>query len=111
MNYFAIERNGAYRDHILIQDNETDRVAFENYLNITYDELMEQEDLEDFIVAIMDATDFEMDVSDSDDSTIITLIGEDDIFIWSILIGTVDDELRYLPIDWKKDGKNYRYEN
>lgn len=111
MNYFAIERNGSYKDHIMIQDNETDSVAFENYLNMTYDEVMSQDNLEDFIVAIMDATDVEMGIEDSNDSTIITLIGDDDIFIWSIMIGTVDNELRYLPIDWKKDDRKFRYEN
>lgn len=110
MSYFAIERNGVCEDHILIRDNEVNGIAFENYLNMPYDELMAQDDLEDFIVAIMDATDFEMGISDSNDSTIITLIDDDDTFIWSILIGTVDDVLRYLPVDWKKDGKKYRYE-
>lgn len=110
MSYFAIERNGAYKDHILIKDTETDSVVFENYLNMTHDELMSQDDLEEFIVAIMDAVDIDMDSSESD-HTILTLIGDDDVFIWSLLMGTVNDELKYFDIDWKKDGKNYRYES
>lgn len=109
MNYFAIERNGNYQDHIMIQDNETNNIVFENYLNMTYDEMVSQDDIEEFVVAIMDIMDAETD--GSDDQTIITLIGDDDIFIWSILMGTVDDDLRYLPIDWKANGKKYRYEN
>ena len=111
MSYFAIERNGSYEDYILIRDSETKDIVFENYLNMTYDEMKSQDDLGDFVVAIMNATDVEMGNANFNDSTIITLIGDDDIFIWSILMGTLNDELRYLTVDWKKDGKNYRYEN
>lgn len=103
MNYFAVEYGSSYRDHITIVDQDGNRV-FENYLNMTYDEMKEQEDLEEFVIAIMDAA------SDGQDQAIITLIGDDDVFIWSVIMGVVDDEIRYNLVDWTKDGKKYRYE-
>ena len=108
MSYFAIERGGHYLDHIVLKDGISGAVGFENYLNMTYDEMMSQEDLEDFIEANMDAVDAMF--PDENDQTIITLIGDDDVFIWSIIMGTVDEEFRYLPINWQVDGKKYRYE-
>lgn len=107
MSYFAIEREGAYKDHFTIKDNETDSVVFTNYLDMTYDEMSSQKDLEDFVCAIMDVADSMEGNTDTD--TILTLVDEDDIFIWSIIIGYVNDELRYVLVDWKKDGYNYRY--
>lgn len=109
MSYFAIERENAYKDHFAIRDNETDSVVFTNYLDMTYDEMSSQEDLVDFVCAIMDVADSMTDDVNTD--VILTLVGEDDIFIWSIIAGYVDDEIRYVLVDWKKDGKNYRYEN
>ena len=108
MNYFAIERGETYLEHVVIRDYDGS-VVFSNYLDMTYDELKSQDDLSEFVMAVMEATDSATD-SDSD-QTIITLIGEDDIFIWSIIMGTVDDEVRYNLVDWKKDGNNYRYES
>lgn len=108
MNYFAIERGNAYKDHFSIRDNETDSVVFENYLDMTYDEMKSQEDLEDFVLANMEAADAM--APNEDDQTIVTLIGEDDVFIWSIIMGTVEEgSVNYVLVDWKKDGKNYRY--
>lgn len=104
MNYFAVEcENGRHADHIAIIDNDGNKV-FENYLNMTYAEMKEQEDLEELVIAIMDST------TDGDDCVIFTLIGEDDVFIWSILAGMIDGEIRYDLVDWTKDGKKYRYE-
>ena len=107
MSYFAIEREGAYKDHFTIKDNETDSIVFTNYLDMTYDEMSSQKDLEDFVCAIMDVADSMEGNADTD--TILTLVDEDGIFIWSIITGYVNDELRYVLVDWKKDGKNYRY--
>ena len=107
MSYFVIERGEIYRDHVVILDNEKN-IVFENYLDMTYKEMQSQKDLDDFVVAIMGAAD-EM-APDMNDHTIITLIGEDDLFIWSIIIGTVNEALRYRLVNWKADGKNYRYE-
>ena len=102
MSYFAIEHNQTCLDHVVIKD-KYDNVMFSNYLNMTYDEMKSSEDLEEFVVAVMDAA--------GDGQVLITLVDDDDIFIWSIIIGTSDDDgLRYVLVDWKKDGKSYRYE-
>lgn len=105
-NYFAIERNGNYWDHVIVKD-KAGNIMFENYLQMTYDEMKSSTDLEEFVVAIMDASG-----DDVNGNAIVTLIGEDDVFIWSIIIGPGEDEsLRYVLVDWKKDGKSYRYES
>lgn len=110
MSYFAVERNQRCWDHVVMKDRNNN-IVFGNYLNMTYDEMKSSEDLEEFVVAIMDITNYEAD--SNDDQTIVTLVGDDDIFIWSIIIGTVDSDgdLRYVLVDWKKDGKSYRYES
>ena len=105
-NYFVIERNGSYWDHVVIKDKDGN-VSFGNYLNMTYDEMKDSVDLDEFVVAILDASG-----DDTNGNDIVTLIGEDDVFIWSIIIGPgEDDEVRYVLVDWKKDGKSYRYES
>lgn len=108
MSYFAIERNGNYFDHFVIRDNENDTIGFKNYINLTYDEMKSQEDLDDFVIANMEAADA---MFPGEDQAILTLIDDNDIFIWSIIMGDVDGEIRYVLVDWKKDGKNYRYES
>ena len=115
MSYFTIERGSHYLDHVVLEDTIDGGTGFENYLNMTYDEMKSQENLDDFVLANMEAADamtpYVMS-TDEDDQTIITLIGDDDIFIWSIIMGTVEeDSVNYVLVDWKKDGKNYRYEN
>ena len=107
MNYFVVEKNNIYFDHVMIKDRD-ENIIFGNYINMTYDEMKSQKDLNDFVVAVMDAADAM--IPNENDKTIITLIGEDDVFIWSIIMGTVDEVVRYSLVDWKKDGKNYRYE-
>ena len=105
MSYFATECGCRYQDHIAIVD-ENGNVVFKNYFGMTYDEMKSQEDLDDFVFAVMNAV-----ASNDDDQVVITLIGDDDVFIWSIIIGVVDEDIRYNLVDWKKDGKNYRYES
>ena len=102
-NYFALEYGGKYKDHIGIADDEGNEV-FQNYLDMTYDEMKSQDDLEDFVVAVMDAV-----IEDNGDNAIITLVDEDGIFIWSILMGVVNDDLRFNLVDWRQDGHMYRY--
>lgn len=44
------------------------------------------------------------------DNLMVTLIsGEDDTFIWSLDIDVKGDNLSYGVIDWKKDGKTFKY--
>lgn len=107
MSYFAIERSQHCMDHVAIRDNEG-RVMFKNYFNMTYDEMKSSEDLEEFVVAVMDAAN--KSINDANDQTIVTLVGDDDVFIWSIIMGYQNDDIRYCLVDWKKDGKCYRYE-
>jgi hypothetical protein len=108
MSYFAIERGGECWDHVIIRNNNGDAM-FSNYDSMSYNEMKSSEDLEEFVVAVMEATDSV--ANGEEDQTIITLIGDDDVFIWSIIIGTVDEDgLKYSLVDWKKNGKSYRYE-
>lgn len=107
MNYFTIERGRLYIDHIVLRNNEG-HVVFGDYFNLSYDEMKSREDLSDFVLAVMEATDASAEWDN--DQTIITLIGEDDVFVWSIIMGTVDSDVRYSLVDWTKDGKKYRYE-
>lgn len=105
-NYFAIECNQRYWEHVVLKDRDGN-VKFEDYLDKTYDEMKTSEDLEEFVVAVMDAAN-----GDSGNNTIINLIGEDGVFIWGIIMGPdEDDGVRYVLVDWKKDGKSYRYES
>lgn len=109
-NYFAVERAGRCADHVYIKCDD-DTVAFEDVMNMSYEEIKSYAYINEFVAAIMDAAN-ENFGSEHDEQTLITLVGEDDIFVWSVLIGPGDndDELRYAFVDWKKDGKSYRYE-
>lgn len=107
-NYFAIERNGENWMPVILADHNGNP-AFEEFLGMRYEEMKTSELLEDFVVASMEAANRK---SESDDcETMVTLIGEDGCFVWGILMGSGEnDDIRYSLIDWKKDGKNYRYE-
>lgn len=109
-NYFSIERNGGICLEHGCFKNADGTIAFENVMNMSYDEMKSYEDIEAFILFAMDATNNYLN-DDNNEQTIITLIGKDDVFIWSIIIGPGDndDELKYVFVDWKKDGKSYRY--
>lgn len=108
-NYFAIERNGKCIDHVCITHDDG-TIAFQGVMTMSYDEIKVYPDIHELINAFMDAANecFQC----NDEQTLITLVGNDDVFIWGILIGPSDndDELRYAFIDWQKDGKKYRYE-
>lgn len=108
-NYFSIERAGKCYDNVTFRD-DNGNLAFEMLMNMSYDEMKTYDDLETFVVCAMDAGN-EL-FGSSDDQTIITLIGEDDVFIWSVIVGEGDNEgdIKYVLVDWKKDGKSYRYE-
>lgn len=108
-NYFAIECDGNFIENVVITDPDGNMV-FEELLNMTYDEMKSYEDLENFVVVAMGAANSRFETNDAE--TLVTLIGEDDVFIWSIIIGPgeEDEDLKYVLVDWKKDGKNYRYQ-
>lgn len=107
MSYFAIERSGQCWTNVLLADSNGDP-TFGEFLDMTYDEMKSSDRLPDFVVSVMDAANNAVDKSD--DQTIITLIGEDGVFIWSVIMGPGENDMvRYSLVDWKKDGKNYRY--
>lgn len=109
-NYFAIERGGQCWAPMVLGDHNGN-IAFEEFLDMSYDEMKSSDKLSDFVVAAMEAANRKS--NDTDGQTLVTLIGEDNVFIWSILIGpdqTDDELLRYNLVDWKKDGKSYIYE-
>ena len=107
-NYFAIERNEECKSPVVLADRNGN-VAFAEFLEMNYEEMKNSAMLEDFIVASMEAADRICGVDD--DQTIVTLIGSDDVFIWSIIMGYENDDIRYCLVDWKKDGYNYKYSN
>lgn len=107
MNNLTIECNGQCLENVVLVDINGG-IKFEDFWSMTYDEMKSNDMLPDFVDGIMDATDKYFDRMDQ---AVATLIGEDGNFIWSILIETDNDNLRYVLVDWKKDGKNYRYES
>lgn len=108
-NYFSIERNGKCIEHLFVH-REDGTIAFEDVMNMSYEQIKSYDFIDYFVVAIMDATNRYF--SEDDDQTAVTLVGEDGVFIWGLLIGPgdEDDEFKYCFIDWLKDGKKYRYE-
>ena len=105
-NYFAIERNGECKIPVILADRNGNAV-YEEFLDMNYDDMKNSALLEDFVVAAMEAADRNCGVDD--DQTIVTLVGNDDVFIWSIIMGYENDDIRYCLVDWKKDGYHYRY--
>ena len=105
-NYFAIERNEQCWTPVILADRNGNP-TFEEFLDMSYDEMKNSALLEDFVVAAMEAADKICNVED--DQTIVTLVGNDDVFIWSIIMGYENDNIRYCLVDWKKDGHFYRY--
>lgn len=107
MNYFAIERNNQCWTDVILAD-ENGNPAFDDFMNMSYDEMKSSERLNDFVVASMEAANRK--ATSEDYQTIITLVGEDNVFIWSIIMGPGEnDMIRYVLVDWKKDGHSYMY--
>lgn len=109
-NYFAIERNGECWSNIVLVD--LDGIAFEEFLDMTYYEMMTSDKRDDFIAACMTAIDNKTGTKGC--QTVVTLIGEDGVFIWGIIMEqdpNNEDDIRCGFVDWKKDGHQYRYED
>lgn len=107
-NYFAIERKDRCFENMYIT-NDLGAVMFEDLMDMSYDEMKAYDKLENFVATAMKISNelFESE----DEETVITLVGEDDVFIWGIIVGPENEEsLKYVLVDWKKDGKNYRYQ-
>lgn len=110
-NYFVIERKGQSWDDVKLHRYPTMTLRrIKRLKNSTYEEMKKTPWISSFIIAAMEAANHLS--GDNDDYTAITLIGEDGIFIWGILMGpTEDGDITYSFVDWKKNDKNYRYEN
>lgn len=110
MNYFAIERNEECWDKMILRGDDGS-VAFEDLMQMSYEEMKQYSDLDAFVCAVMDAVNFMN--NEEDQPTAVTLVGEDGVFIWGIIIGPgeTDGDLNYVFVDWKKDGQSYRYED
>jgi len=107
MSYFSIERNGQCWVPVTLAD-QNGKPVFQDFLNMSYDEMRESNLLEEFVVASMEAADRICNVND--DQTAMTLIGDDGNFIWGIIMGSENEnDIRYLLVDYKKDGRSYRY--
>ena len=107
MNYFAIERNGECWSPVVLQSRNGDS-DFSSFMEMTYDEMKNDDRLEEFVVAAMEATNQASETGN--DQAIVTLIGEDGVFIWSIMMGPGEnDNIMYNLIDWTSDGHVYRY--
>lgn len=110
MSYFAIERNNQCWDRVGMRADDGNEIEmWDRYRGMTYNEMKSREDLSDFVADVMYAAN---DICHTNGGqTIITLIGDDNVFIWSILMDYGEEDfIRYCLIDWKKDGKNYRYD-
>lgn len=109
-NYFSVERSNKCVDNVCFQNNDGS-IAFEEVMTMSCNEIKTYNNIDAFVVATMNAAN--KCFGEDDDQTLLTLIGEDGVFIWSIIIdaGEEPDEFKYLFIDWKKDGNQYRYDN
>lgn len=107
-NYFAIERGGKCLDNMCIAD-DSGNIMFEDVMSMSYEDLKAYEHLESFVDCIMSVSDKSFDIDSS--QTVVTLVGDDDVFIWSVIMAKDgNDSIRYVLVDWKKDGKQYRYQ-
>lgn len=106
-NYFAIERDGNHWSPVVLVDHNGNPV-FEEFLDMTYDEMKSSDKLTDFVIAATEAADRK--VGTENGHTFILLVGGDESFIWAIIAGPDFDGVhRYNVVDFKKDDKTYRY--
>ena len=108
MKYFAIERDDECFEPVILID-KNGNTAFEDLMNMSYDDMKNYDKIDNFVMAVMDATN--QLTGGEDANTAVTLVGEDDVFIWGLIIGpSGEDEFHYVFVDWKKDGNSYKYE-
>lgn len=108
MNHFAIEVNGECYSPVLLADSDG-KPAFSEFLDMSYDEMKNSEQLEDFVRAAMEAAESKDDGEEEYSDVVVTLIGEDDFFIWGIIMSAEGDNITYKVVDWKADGKHFKY--
>ena len=108
MNYFAIEKNGECYSPVLLADSDG-KPAFSEFLNMSYEEMRDSEQLEDFVVAAMEAADRRGNDEEEYSDVVVTLIGEDGFFVWGIIMSAEGDNITYKVVDWKANGKHFKY--
>ena len=93
-NYFAIEYKGYCLDHC--QPNND---LVKEFSNMSYEDILKH-DLDEFICNTLDYVETSFDYEGEE--VIVTLIGEDDIFIWSVVMQQIDDEnVKYVTyVEW-----------
>ena len=108
MNYFAIEVNGECYSPVLLADSDG-KPAFSEFLEMSYEEMRDSEQLEDFVVAAMEAAERRGNGNEEFNDVVVTLIGEDDFFIWGIIMSAEGDNITYKVVDWQADGNHFKY--
>lgn len=108
MNYFAIEANGNCYSPVLLADSDG-KPAFSEFLNMSYEEMRDSEQLEDFVIAAMEAAERKGSDDEEYSDVVVTLIGEDGFFIWGIIMSAEGDNITYKVVDWKADGNHFKY--
>lgn len=101
-NYFSVERNGQCLDKIIFKFE--DKIAFEDLMDMSYEEMKSYSKIEEFVFAVMKSTE---DIGGT--QVIVNLIGPDGVFIWGIIIGIYEDDYNFVFVNWQKDSKKYRY--
>ena len=118
-NRFCIERKSGVIENVFLL-NDKEEILFEDLMNMDFQQMMEYKNIEDFVICAMDAVNEAMGINDDetcitlvDEETYVTLVDSDGVFIWSVVIGPGENEgeIRYNGIDWRKDGKTFRYSN
>lgn len=110
-NRFCIERKSGVIENVFLL-NDKEEILFEDLMNMDFQQMMEYKNIEDFVICAMDAVNEAMGIID-DEETYLTLVDSDGVFIWSVVIGPGENEgeIRYNGVDWRKDGKTFRYGN
>lgn len=102
-NYFTIERNEQCIEKIVFKYE--DKIVFEDLMDMSYEEMVEYPEIEEFVVAVMEST-----TELGGDQVIVNLINPDGVFIWGIIIGMDNDDCKFVFVNWQKDGRKYRYQ-
>lgn len=108
MNYFSIEVNGECYSPVLLADSDGNP-AYTEFLDMSYDGMKNSEQLEDFVVAAMEAAERRGDSEKEYSDVVVTLIGEDGFFIWGIVMSAEGDNITYKVVDWQADGNHFKY--
>lgn len=105
---FTIERNGKLMEHVVLM-TEDGNVWFQDVMSMPYDELVNYEHIDAFVVGSLDASNNAFDEEDGD--TVVTLVDDETgTFIWSVVIfPESDDNIRYEFHDWLATDERFKY--